>query len=139
MYNYRVVELVHRVRLFCDPMDCSSPGTSVHGISQARVLERVAISFSDLPHVGSGALVSCVTVLNRITSLRAFDSSISHLGASVQVKPYPIFGSSHCGRGEPCFSAGFAPDQKCFPFPLHQSLQELYNPAVLPTFRPVRF
>ena len=29
-----------------DPMDCSLPGSSVHGISQARVLEWGAISFS---------------------------------------------------------------------------------------------
>ena len=29
-----------------DPMDCSQPGFSVHGISQARILEWVAISFS---------------------------------------------------------------------------------------------
>ena len=31
----------------CDPMDCSLPGSSVHGISQARILEWVAISFSN--------------------------------------------------------------------------------------------
>ena len=31
---------------FCDPMNCSSLGSSVHGILQARVLEWVAISFS---------------------------------------------------------------------------------------------
>jgi len=30
----------------CDPMDCSLPGSSVRGISQARILEAVAISFS---------------------------------------------------------------------------------------------
>ena len=30
----------------CDPMDCSLPGSSVHGISQARILKWVAISFS---------------------------------------------------------------------------------------------
>ena len=30
----------------CDPMDCSLPGFSVHGILQARTLEWVAISFS---------------------------------------------------------------------------------------------
>ena len=30
-----------------DPMDCSLPGSSIHGIYQARVLEWVAISFSD--------------------------------------------------------------------------------------------
>ena len=29
-----------------DPMDCSLPGSSLHGILQARVLEWVAISFS---------------------------------------------------------------------------------------------
>ena len=28
-----------------DPMDCSLPGSSVHGISQAGILEWVAISF----------------------------------------------------------------------------------------------
>ena len=30
----------------CDPMDCSPPGSSVHGIFQARILEWVAIPFS---------------------------------------------------------------------------------------------
>ena len=30
----------------CDPMDRSPPGSSVHGILQATILERVAISFS---------------------------------------------------------------------------------------------
>ena len=32
--------------LFVDPMDCSPPGFSVHGISQARILEWAAISSS---------------------------------------------------------------------------------------------
>ena len=30
----------------CDPVDCSPPGSSVHGIFQARVLEWIAIPFS---------------------------------------------------------------------------------------------
>ena len=30
----------------CNPTDCSSPGSSVHGILQARTLEEVATSFS---------------------------------------------------------------------------------------------
>ena len=30
----------------CNPIDCSPPGSSVHGISQARILEWVAIPFS---------------------------------------------------------------------------------------------
>ena len=32
-----------------DPMDCSPPGSSVHGIFQARVLEWGAIAFSNIP------------------------------------------------------------------------------------------
>ena len=34
------------VQLFCDPMGYSPPGSSIHGISQARILECIAISFS---------------------------------------------------------------------------------------------
>ena len=30
----------------CDPLDCSPPGSSVHGTSQARILEWITISFS---------------------------------------------------------------------------------------------
>ena len=32
--------------ILCNPMDCSPPGSSLHGISQARILEWVAIPFS---------------------------------------------------------------------------------------------
>ena len=31
---------------FCDPIDYSAPGSSVHGILQARILEQVAILYS---------------------------------------------------------------------------------------------
>ena len=31
-----------------DPMDCSLPGSSIHGIFQARVLEWGAIAFSEI-------------------------------------------------------------------------------------------
>ena len=34
----------------CDPIDGSPPGTSVHGIFQARVLEWVAIAFSHIKY-----------------------------------------------------------------------------------------
>ena len=30
----------------CDPLDCSPPGSSVHGILQARILEWIAMPFS---------------------------------------------------------------------------------------------
>ena len=34
------------VMSLCDPMDCSPPGSSVHGILLARILERVAMPSS---------------------------------------------------------------------------------------------
>ena len=41
------------VRLFCGSTDCSPPGSSVHGILQASILEWVAVSSSrDLPSPG---------------------------------------------------------------------------------------
>ena len=33
-----------------DPVDCSPPGSSVHGIYQARILKWVAIAFSDMKY-----------------------------------------------------------------------------------------
>ena len=38
--------MLSHVRLFVTPVDCSLPGSSVHGILQARILEWVAITFS---------------------------------------------------------------------------------------------
>ena len=39
-------EVTQSCPTLCDPMNCSLPGSSIHGILQARVLEWVAISFS---------------------------------------------------------------------------------------------
>ena len=39
-------EVAQSCPTLCDTMDCSLPGSSIHGIVQARVLEWVAISFS---------------------------------------------------------------------------------------------
>ena len=40
------VRVPSQVQLFCDPMDCCPPGSSVLGILQARILKCVAISSS---------------------------------------------------------------------------------------------
>ena len=37
-------KLFHSCPTLCDPMTCSPPGSSVHGILQARILEWVAMS-----------------------------------------------------------------------------------------------
>ena len=50
-----------------DPMDCSPPGSSVHGIFQARVLEWGAITFSE-----TLLRVIHFAVLNLEDSRRAF-------------------------------------------------------------------
>ena len=55
-------QLLSHVQLFCDAMDCSLPGSSLHGISQARILDWVAISFSrGSPQPRDQTYVSCIT------------------------------------------------------------------------------
>ena len=41
-----VLSHFNHIQLFCDPVDYSPPGSSVHGILQARILEWVAMLFS---------------------------------------------------------------------------------------------
>ena len=43
---YTECSVIQLCPTFCDPIDCSPPGSSVHGILQARILEWVAISSS---------------------------------------------------------------------------------------------
>ena len=45
----------------CGPVDCRPPGCSVHGISQARILEWIAISYSrESSHPRDWTHVSCI-------------------------------------------------------------------------------
>ena len=62
--------------IFCDCIDCTLPGFSVHGISQSRILEWVAISSSrDLPNPEIKSSQICLS-----TALQ--DSlPLSHLGS----------------------------------------------------------
>ena len=46
VFNLRESEVTQSCPTLCDPMDCSLPGSAVHGIFQVRILEWVAISFS---------------------------------------------------------------------------------------------
>ena len=46
-------QLLQSCSALCDPMDCSPPGSSVHGVLQERVLEWVAVPPpGDLPDPG---------------------------------------------------------------------------------------
>ena len=51
-----------------DPMDCSLPGSSVHGIFQARVLEWGAIAFSTSPHTYIIKPLKCLNILILLTT-----------------------------------------------------------------------
>ena len=56
----------------CDSMNCSPPGSSVLGTSQARILEQVAISFSGgLPDPG----IESVSLASLASAGRLFTSS----------------------------------------------------------------
>ena len=51
-----------------DPIDCSLPGSSIHGIFQARALEWVAIAFSDTYAAAAKLLQSYPTLCDPIDS-----------------------------------------------------------------------
>ena len=64
-----------------DPMDCSPPASSIHGIFQARILEWVAISYSRASaQPRDPTCVSCVSCIGRWISLPLY-----HVG-----RPYII-------------------------------------------------
>ena len=54
-----------------DPMDCSLPGSSIHGIFQARVLEWGAIAFSTLDlHLGENVHLENKPVLTTVSGVK---------------------------------------------------------------------
>ena len=70
---------VAKLRLtLCDPMDCSPPGSSVHEISQARILEWVVISFSR--ESSQPRDQTCVSYVSWIAG--RFFTPLSHQGSS---------------------------------------------------------
>ena len=64
------VLLLFSCSVLCDPMDCSSPGSSIHGIFQARVLEWGAIAFSD-PYITTAKTIALTrwTSFGKVMSL----------------------------------------------------------------------
>ena len=49
-FIYNVMLVAQSCLTLCNPQDCSRPGFSVHGILQARILDQVAISFSNFTY-----------------------------------------------------------------------------------------
>ena len=75
----------------CDPMNCSPPGPSVHGILWARILERIAISSSRGPSQPRDRThISCISAL-QVDSLPLshWGSPKDRIEASKHKWPYP--------------------------------------------------
>ena len=51
--NYAKMLITQSCSILCDSMDCSPPGSAVHGILQARILEWIAMPFSREPTPGN--------------------------------------------------------------------------------------
>ena len=74
--------LLSHVWFFCDPMDYSLPGSSVHGISQVRILEWVDMSFSrgpSQPKLGSPALQA-------LSSIGTYSLPLNHQGSPLSTR-----------------------------------------------------
>ena len=87
LHSLHACSAAHSCLTLCDPMDCSPLGSSIHGISQARILEWVAISFSrgsfrprDQTQVFwiAGSLLHCRQILYWLTSREAHCTPQDH-------------------------------------------------------------
>ena len=66
----------------CDPMDCSLPGSSVHGISQVRTLAWIAITSSmETPPPRNQTHISCISCTGRWMRFLLFFPPLCHLGS----------------------------------------------------------
>ena len=83
-----------------DPMDCSPPGSSVHGILQARILVWLAISFSSWSSQSRGkpaSLLSLALAGRVFTTSTTWEACLPasveifsfHLSLTTSVSPYP--------------------------------------------------
>ena len=73
-----------------DPMDCSPPGSSVHGIFQARVLEWGAIAFSKRFHTQKElATFSMATGIRAVPVMDSSSISPKHKKEILEVRTKP--------------------------------------------------
>ena len=69
----------------CDPVDCSPPGSRVHGILQAGILERVATSFSALTQ-GTAILWNSLSIIYILTTTWICLAKVLRQGTSIPLK-----------------------------------------------------
>ena len=117
-----------------DPMHCSPPGSSVHGIFQARVVEWVAIAFSDW--VTNTYLLSILKIGNYIITLLSlcpqYSLQFSHwscfnlLGALLKIWQCMLKHRSNCSKNSWGTHSVTSQVYICFYSPL-------YNLSITPT------
>ena len=84
-------EVAQSCPTLCDPMDCTQPGSSVHGIFQTRVLEWGAIAFSK---------IHLYKVSNSIIFI--FYNISSPISSPSPISLPPGLGNHHCFYGFAC-------------------------------------
>ena len=83
-------EVIQSCLTLCDPMDCSLPGSPIHGIFWARVLEWAAISFSR-----DRTQVSCTVIAGRRFTVWATREVQVSQGLVIKVShPFPCLSGS---------------------------------------------
>ena len=90
-----------------DPMDCSLPGSSIHGIFQARVLEWVAIAFSAFPPYPppNGNILELLLLFSWFILEIVSYQNIKGLLIFSGLQPSPLYGCTLTLRGFLCDSA----------------------------------
>ena len=71
----------------CDPMDCSPPGSSVHGILQIKIMELVAIPFSRGSSLAFFSCISCISCIRWILYGLSHQESPFHRNFTLTTPP----------------------------------------------------
>ena len=89
----------------CNPMNCSPPGSSVHGILQARILEWVAILFSMHFFLLGMVLITASCIMSQ-TSVHSSSGTLSDLIPWIHLS-LPLYNHKGFDLGLPDWSSGF--------------------------------
>ena len=66
IYTLVCASIAYLCPTLCKPMDCRPPGSTVHGVFQARILEWVAVSYSRVSsQPRDRTCISCISYIGR--------------------------------------------------------------------------
>ena len=118
LYALHAHSITQSCPTLCNPMDCSPPGSSVHGIFQARILEWVAMAFSK----GSSQLRDCILLRWLILCYMNFMSIFKTRWEVNLLKILIVGGGRGMSRGRKgCYSNGSSLSDGSFLLPWSRS------------------